>query len=61
MLPTKLNLLRRDINMGNSIFPFFFNTDETLFHLFYSCDVTQLIWDHLLAGVASIYVGSIFH
>lgn len=48
-LLTKLNLLRRNINLSNYTCPFCFNADETLFHLFYYCDVAQWIWDDGLA------------
>lgn len=46
-LATKLNSFRIDTNLGNSFRPLCFNTDETLFCLFYSCEVATSIWPHL--------------
>lgn len=46
-LPIKLNLLRRDTHLGDSICLLYLNIDETLFHMFYSCELVLSIWSSM--------------
>jgi len=45
-LPTRTNLGRRGVQLGNTCYPLCHEGVETTQHLFSSCKVTQKVWDY---------------
>jgi len=45
-LPTRVNLIRRGVNIHNNFCPLCSKAEETMQHLFIGCKVAQKVWDN---------------
>ena len=45
-LPTRVNLVRRQVMMLSTVCPLCNNKDETVQHVFFECIVAQKVWDN---------------
>ena len=55
-LPTRTNLIRRGVQIGNALCPLCQKGVETTQHLFTTCKVTQKVWDQCERWVGNVNV-----
>ena len=55
-LPTKVNLVKRDMQLTNMLCPLYQEGEETSQHLFGTCKVAQKVWDQCDRWVGNVIV-----